>query len=92
MESDWRAIREFKTQDGIPVRTGLGYWPPSGEQPRQRVGMPSTWVCWGSEDWRRLDIYCNRIRRLFEDAIALASELTLVEFVELINECLDRDD
>ena len=78
-------------KSGDTIKVVDAYDHPDLEQSRQVAGMPSRWIHLGG-DWRRLDLYCNRVRFLFGDAIKNAAEFSEPEFLELIKDCLDSAD
>jgi len=77
-------IKEHRTKDGI-IFTGSGYCNPESPQPGQKVGMPSRWVKVDGK-WYLLDLYCDRVRHGYLEAIANCELFTTAEFLELIQE------
>lgn len=76
------------TKDGKSIVTGSGYNPPYQPHPGQVVGMPLQWVQIEGK-WYRLDLYCDRVRRLYLDAIACIADFTQDEFREILRDIIE---
>lgn len=78
----------YLSKDGTTIKVVRCFAHPDQAQPKQIVGMPPFWVQVGGI-WRRLDLYCDRVRHVFAVALECTKDFTEVEFLELIHDCLD---